>query len=171
MLLSRLSVTKEKDEKKITIQGKSMENQQSWKLLLSFKNATMIVCFFNLITVLFLLQGYYSSLSNNKLPRYQTDSVQLKYIRESEEVRRAFEPLELIKRVREIEQEAYVEPEMIKQKAGKQTAAVDLSKRLKDSRVTNDANSLKALEEWRIRMMARARQRALEKNGTSTSQT
>ncbi|KAF5202884.1 transmembrane protein [Thalictrum thalictroides] len=151
-----------------------MENHQqqhSWKLLLSFKNATMIVCFLNIITLFFLLQGFFSSLTNSKLPRNQSDSVQLRYITESEEMRRALEPLELIKRVKEIGQESYLEQETIKQKAGKQTAAVDLSKRLKDSRVTNEANSLKALEEWRTRMMARARQRALEKNGTSTSQT
>lgn len=45
--------------------------------------------------------------------------------------------------MREIEQEAYTEPEKIQQKEIKQTAAVDLSKRLKDFRSLNDAASLK----------------------------
>lgn len=80
------------------------------------------------------------------------------------------EPLELIKRIKEIEQEAFHEPETEVQQLPKQTAAVDLSKRLKDLRAMNDANSLKALEEWRKRKMERARQREMEKNGTVMSQ-
>ncbi|EEF34005.1 conserved hypothetical protein [Ricinus communis] len=53
------------------------------------------------------------------------------------------QPWKLIKRVKEIEQEAYVEQETVQQKDAKQTAAVDLSKRLKDFRAINDAASLK----------------------------
>ncbi|KAL4372187.1 hypothetical protein AHAS_Ahas06G0240700 [Arachis hypogaea] len=79
-------------------------------------------------------------------------------------------PLELIKRVREIEQDVYTESETAQKKDSKQTAAVDLSKRLKDIRSLNDAASLKALEEWRRRKMERARQRQMEKNGTTSSQ-
>jgi len=45
--------------------------------------------------------------------------------------------------VREIEQEGYTEPETAQKKDTKQTAAVDLSKRLKDFRSLNDASSLK----------------------------
>jgi hypothetical protein len=45
--------------------------------------------------------------------------------------------------VREIEQEGYTEPETAQKKDTKQTAAVDLSKRLKDFRSLNDAASLK----------------------------
>ncbi|PPR85862.1 hypothetical protein GOBAR_AA34827 [Gossypium barbadense] len=88
------------------------------------------------------------------------------YIKEAEEMRIAMQPLELIKRVKEIQREAYTEPETIQPKDAKQTAAVDLSKRLQDFRSLNDASSLKALEEWRKRKMERARQREMEKNGT-----
>uniref|UniRef100_A0A7N2LZ94 Uncharacterized protein n=1 Tax=Quercus lobata TaxID=97700 RepID=A0A7N2LZ94_QUELO len=97
-------------------------------------------------------------------------ATQIRYIKESEEIRLAMQPLELMKRVREIEQEVYAQPETVQQKDSKQTAAVDLSKRLKDFRSANDAASLKALEEWRKRKMDRARQRELGKNGTVTSQ-
>lgn len=79
-------------------------------------------------------------------------------------------PLELIKRVKEIQQEAYAKPETVKEKDTKQTVAGDLSKRLKDLRSVNDATSFKALEEWRKRKMERARLRELEKNGTLGSQ-
>lgn len=49
----------------------------------------------------------------------------------------------LLLQVKEIEQEVYVEPETVQQQDMKQTAAVDLSKRLKDLRSANDAASLK----------------------------
>lgn len=45
--------------------------------------------------------------------------------------------------VREIQQEKYVEQETDQQNEAKQTAAIDLSKRLKDFRSLNDAASLK----------------------------
>ena len=73
------------------------------------------------------------------------------------------EPVDLIRRVKEIEQEAYGEPGMSTTQEG--TAAVDLSKRLKDLRQGNDGSSQRALEEWRKRKMERARQRAIEKDG------
>ncbi|EXC27679.1 hypothetical protein L484_009703 [Morus notabilis] len=148
-----------------------MEGQQSWKPRLSFRNATIVLCLVNVISVLLLLQGFLSSASSrSKISTSQLTSAQLRYIKESEEIRLAMQPLELIKRVKEIQQEAYVEPETVKVKDTKQTAAADLSKRLKDLRSFNDANSLKALEEWRKRKMERARLRQLEKNETLASQ-
>ncbi|GMY26997.1 BAR domain-containing protein [Fagus crenata] len=148
-----------------------MEVAQSWRLKFSFRNATILVCLLNVLTALLLLQGFLSSYSSrNKITVSQFNSAQIRYIKESEEIRLAMQPLELIKRVREIEQEVYAQPDTVQQKDSKQTAAVDLSKRLKDFRAINDASSLKALEEWRKRKMDRARQRELEKNGTATSQ-
>ncbi|XP_015887741.1 uncharacterized protein LOC107422748 [Ziziphus jujuba] len=148
--------------------------QQAWRPRLSFKNATILVCLMNLITVLLLLQGFLSSSSSSssrsKFSSSEFNSVQLRYIRESEEIRLAMQPLELIKRVKEIQKEAYAEPERVQEKDVKQTAAAGLSKRLKDLRSLNDAASLKALEEWRKRKMERDRLRQLEKNGTAISQ-
>lgn len=45
--------------------------------------------------------------------------------------------------IKEIEQEAYAEPETVQHKDIKQTAAVDLSKRLQDIRSVNDVSSFK----------------------------
>ncbi|KAG4907139.1 hypothetical protein AAZX31_20G073500 [Glycine max] len=148
-----------------------MEVQQWWRLRFSFRNATMVVCFLNIITAIFLLHAFLTSAyTRNKFSNANSNSAQLNYIKESEEIRLAMLPVELIKRVREIEQEVYTEPETAQKKDTKLTAAVDLSKRLKDFRSLNDAASLKALEEWRKRKMERARQRELEKNGTTSSQ-
>uniref|UniRef100_A0A5B6Z5S5 Uncharacterized protein n=1 Tax=Davidia involucrata TaxID=16924 RepID=A0A5B6Z5S5_DAVIN len=144
--------------------------QQWWRVRFSFRNATIIVCFFNVVTVLLLLQGFLSASSNRKFATNQPNLVLLRYIKESEEIRHTMEPSELIKRVREIEQESYVEPELVKQKDTKQTAAVDLMSRLNNFHSYSDAASLRALEEWRKRKMERAKQRGLGKNGTVTSQ-
>ncbi|KAK6914178.1 hypothetical protein RJ641_021499 [Dillenia turbinata] len=145
-----------------------METQQSWRLKLSFRNATIFLCFFNVIAVLLLLQGFLSSYSSSF--NTNLNSVKLRSIRESEETRRAMQPLELIKRVKEIQQETYTEPEMLEPKETKQTSAIDLTKRLKDIRSLTDAGSVKALEEWRKRKTERQRLRELEKNRTITSQ-
>ncbi|KAL3507472.1 hypothetical protein ACH5RR_032854 [Cinchona calisaya] len=142
---------------------KAHQIQQWWRFRwLNFKNATIVVCLFNLLTALFLLQASFGKFSSS----HQPNSVLLRYIKESEEIRRAMIPVDLIKRVREIEKEAHVEPEAVKQKDNKQAAAVDLVSRLNNIRSYSDAGSLKAIEEWRKRKMERARQRELGKNGT-----
>ncbi|KAK4749161.1 hypothetical protein SAY87_026610 [Trapa incisa] len=135
----------------------------------SFRNATIAICFFNIIAALFLLQSFFCSVSSRSSPYgIHSNPAVLRHIKECEEIRLAMQPMELIKRVREIEQEAYTELEAVLKNSIKQTAAVDLSKRLKDFRSFNDASNLKALEEWRKRKMERARQRQMEKNGTAT---
>ncbi|OEL27277.1 hypothetical protein BAE44_0011703 [Dichanthelium oligosanthes] len=165
-----------------------MDAQPNWRSgtaasRLSYKNATIAVCAFNLLVAALLVRNYFSSWTRIT-GGDQFDSAQLWYIWESEELRRAMEPVDLIRRVKEIEQEAYGEHSMATQEDPKQTAAVDLSKRLKDLRAGNDGSSQKdcsyqlviglflnrviSLEEWRKRKMERARQRAIEKNGTSS---
>ncbi|XP_030477099.1 uncharacterized protein LOC115694116 [Syzygium oleosum] len=143
-----------------------MEMQQSWRMRFSFRNATLFVCFLNVVAALFLLQGFFTSFSASSRSA-RSNSAMLRYIKECEEIRLSMQPLALIKRVKEIQQEAYTEPETVQPK---QTAAIDLSKRLKDFRSFNDAASVKALEEWRKRKMERARQRELERNGTAAFQ-
>ncbi|XP_010542968.1 PREDICTED: uncharacterized protein LOC104816009 [Tarenaya hassleriana] len=147
-------------------------NHHPWRLRFSFKNATIVLTVINVLLVVFLLLGFLSSSSSRSgISSHQLDSALLRQIKEAEEIRLAMQPLELIKRVREIEQEVSAEQETEQQKDAKQNTAVDLSKRLKDFRALNDASSLKALEEWRKRKMERARQRELEKNGTLLSKT
>ncbi|KAJ4909516.1 hypothetical protein Rs2_04137 [Raphanus sativus] len=98
-----------------------------------------------------------------------SDYPRLRYIKEAREIRLAMQPLELIKRVKEIQQEAFAGRETEQQKDVKQNTAVDLAKRPKAFLPTNEESSLKALEEWRKRKMERARQRDLEKTGGVSS--
>ncbi|WMV48105.1 hypothetical protein MTR67_041490 [Solanum verrucosum] len=135
--------------------------QHRWRLRWSFKNATIIVTFFNIIAALFILHSFFSSSSST------TPSSVERYITEAEEIRRAMLPVELIKRVKEIQKEGHVEPDPLQQKDAKQTAAVDLISRLNNFRSYSDSGSVKVVEEWRKRKMERARQRELEKNGTT----
>ncbi|KAG6395266.1 hypothetical protein SASPL_145907 [Salvia splendens] len=174
--------------------------QHQWsravKSRLSYKNATILVCLFNITTVLLLLHGFLyspsskSPISNKAEINYVVYSVKQKvclllnldvllilcgtalyrHIKESEDIRRTLIPRDLIKRVREIGEDVYVETEQIPQKDAKQTAAVDLRSRLNNFRSYSDAGSNKALEEWRKRKMERARQRSLVKDGTASSQ-
>ncbi|GAB2295324.1 hypothetical protein Dimus_029496 [Dionaea muscipula] len=135
-----------------------METQQSWKMRYSFKNATIMVCSFNVAIAIFLVQKFLFPSSSRNSSNHP-DSVRLRYIKESEEIRQAMMPLELIRRVREIELEVNAKPEMVQQKDTKQTAALDLSKRFNNVRSFSYPASMKALEEWRKRKMERARQR------------
>ena len=41
-----------------------MELPQAWRTRLSFRNATVVVCFLNVVTALLLLQGFISSASS-----------------------------------------------------------------------------------------------------------
>jgi hypothetical protein len=41
-----------------------MEVPQSWRMRFSFRNATIVVCFLNVVTALLLLQGFLSSASS-----------------------------------------------------------------------------------------------------------
>ncbi|GMH28397.1 hypothetical protein Nepgr_030240 [Nepenthes gracilis] len=147
-----------------------METQQPWKMRFSFKNATIVVCLFNVVLALFVLRSFLFHSSFRRFPSNNPISVRLQYMKESEEIRRAMRPAELIRRVREIQQEVYAEPETVQQKDPKQTAAVDLSKRLTDLRSVSDAATTKALEEWRKRKMERARQRELGKSRAAAAQ-
>ncbi|CAM8924425.1 unnamed protein product [Rhodiola kirilowii] len=127
----------------------------------SYRNATVILSLFNLLLILLLLRDFSSSSPD------QLNSDQ--HVRESEKIRRSMQPLQLIKTVRDIELEnAQLETALHDDQ--KQTAAVDLSNRLKDIHSSNDAANVKALEEWRKRKMERARKREMERNSTITSQ-
>ncbi|VFR01565.1 unnamed protein product [Cuscuta campestris] len=138
------------------------QQQQWWKLRWSYRNATILVSSFNLIAALFFLQSFLFSSS----PSTRSTPVE-RYVKESLEIRRAMLPVDLIKRVKEIEEEAYIESEAVERKDGKQGAAVNLISRINNFRSYSDANGIKALEEWRKRKMERARKRELGKNGTS----
>ncbi|KAF8081172.1 hypothetical protein N665_0902s0025 [Sinapis alba] len=141
-----------------------------WLKRFSFKKATIALTIVNVLIFLFILRGFFTSSSSSSSSSPRIISAQLRFIKEAREIRLAMQPLELIRRVKEIQQEASAGYETGQQKdVVKQNTAVDLSKRLKAFLPTNEEASLKALEEWRKRKMERARQRDLEKTGGVSS--
>ncbi|KAL0697294.1 hypothetical protein Bca4012_053416 [Brassica carinata] len=145
---------------------------RQWLKRFSFKKATIALTIVNVLIFLFLLRGFFTSSSSSSSSSRRIISARLRYIKEAREIRLAMQPLELIKRVKEIQQEASEGHETEQQqKDVKHNTAVDLSKRLKAFLPTNEESSLKALEEWRKRKMERERQRDLEKIGCVSSKT
>nr|VDD53697.1 unnamed protein product [Brassica oleracea] len=102
---------------------------RQWLKRFSFKNATIALTIVNVLIFLFLLRGLFTSSSSSSSSSLESFQVsQLRYIKEAREIRLAMQPLELIKRVKEIQQEASLGHETdVKQN----TEAVDLSNGLK----------------------------------------
>jgi len=132
----------------------------------SFKQITILLCVFNVLAILLLLQSLLTPLfERHASHQSQHPPEQLKYIKEAEEIRRAMEPVDLIKRVKQIQLESesgvqsQSEKEILRQKQ-----ATELSKRLSDLRTAGDQ---KALEEWRKRKMERAKKREPINAGTN----
>ncbi|KAJ0236150.1 Uncharacterized protein HA466_0261430 [Hirschfeldia incana] len=136
-----------------------------WGKRFSFKKATIALTIVNVLIFLFLLRGFFTSSPSSSSSSHRIISARLRYIKEAREIRLAMQPLELIKRVKEIQQEASAGHEIEQQKDVMQNTTVDLSKRVKAFFPTNEELSLKALEEWR------KRKRDLEKTGGVSSKT
>nr|GMD62927.1 transmembrane protein, putative [Ipomoea batatas] len=117
-----------------------VQQQHWWKLRWSYRNATILVSLFNLIAALFLLQNFFfsaspSTKSNSGSPLlFQQSYLKLKGIY-----------VNLIKRVKEIENEAYIEVEPLEHKDVKQGAAVDLITRMNNIRSYSEASGMKVL--------------------------
>ncbi|XP_078427692.1 uncharacterized protein LOC144700150 [Wolffia australiana] len=128
----------------------------------SYKGATVVMCSINLFLSLLLLRGFLGVAPPPPLEADPEKAEVEKFIKESEEMRLAMEPVELINRLRMLEQERNTEPENLSQNdpgRNSRTAAADLSKRLHDLHTANDANGHKAVEEWLRRKIERDRAR------------
>ncbi|XP_073126743.1 uncharacterized protein [Henckelia pumila] len=139
-----------------------LQQQQYWRAvrsLLSYKNATIVVCLLNIVSALILLQGFLFPSPSSRLA--SSSKALYRNIKESEDIRRSMVPVDLIRRVREIRKDVSVESEPVKQKDVKQTAAEDLISRLNNFHSYSDVGNVKALEEWRKRKMERAKQRSM----------
>ncbi|XP_075478400.1 uncharacterized protein LOC142519330 isoform X1 [Primulina tabacum] len=141
-----------------------LQQQKYWRAvrsLISYKNATIVVCLLNIISALILLQGFLFPSPSSRLDSSNKGTALYRNIKESEDIRRSMVPVDLIRRVREIGKDVSVETESVKQKDVKQTAAEDLISKLNNFRSYSEAGNVKALEEWRKRKMERAKQRSM----------
>ncbi|GLJ06914.1 hypothetical protein SUGI_0052340 [Cryptomeria japonica] len=135
----------------------------------SYKHATIVICCLNVVTLIFLLQALLAPFYRKSQMR-QGIPERAKFVTAGEEIRRAMEPMDLIKRIKELQLESESASEnQIQRKVSRQNNAAEISKRLNDLRSSTDQNSQKALEEWRKRKMERAKKREMGKNATSTN--
>ncbi|XP_010943019.1 uncharacterized protein [Elaeis guineensis] len=146
----------------------------------SFKRITVAICCMNLVVALFLLRSLYISLrlDSTSGSDYNPSSAgkhaedQIKRIEESIRVRKASEPLELVKVVKKLRKEFAREekrrsklPQPLKQKL-----ANEILQRLKD--LDNNANMTEqraAVELWRVEKLEEAKQARYAKSRSNSS--
>ncbi|KAG7941512.1 hypothetical protein I3843_16G048200 [Carya illinoinensis] len=138
----------------------------------SYRKTTLVVCSINIVIALYVLRSLYSSLyiySGNvsrNIVNYTPD--QIRKMEESIRIRRASEPLELVKLVKELKEglsrgEVVVElPRPLKQKISD-----EILTRLKNLNVSaNVTEQREAVESWRREKLEAAKRRLANKGGT-----
>ncbi|KAJ7555163.1 hypothetical protein O6H91_05G024600 [Diphasiastrum complanatum] len=136
----------------------------------SYKKATIIMCTINVVAALYILHNLFhplyqqqSALGGNNYDgdlsgKYSPEK--LKRIKEAQEARLAVEPLELMKRVKEIQLEADLELSRDKEaKAARQRVASELAQRLKELKEINNQINQQALDVWRRKKLEEAKRR------------
>ncbi|EFJ24806.1 hypothetical protein SELMODRAFT_414240 [Selaginella moellendorffii] len=134
----------------------------------SYRRVTMLICTVNLIAVLYVLHSLLG-------PRYLSSSLasvargghatkyseeELQKIRESLEARKAVEPHELMRRVKEIQDEADSDVSRTKEIGNARQRAADvLAQRLKELKEVNNQINQQALEEWRKKRLEGVKKR------------
>ncbi|MED6107092.1 hypothetical protein PIB30_010813 [Stylosanthes scabra] len=151
------------------------------KWVCSYKKITLLVCFFNIAVALVCLRSLYASLyiysgsvGRNTL-RYKPDQIQK--MEESEQIRKAHKPVELIKWVKKFEEEISSEtmavelPQHLKQKI-----VDEVLQRLRSltSNRTNSSDSLgidierQAVESWRKERLTEIKLALVESTSSSS---
>ncbi|KAH9314145.1 hypothetical protein KI387_022772, partial [Taxus chinensis] len=95
---------------------------------------------------------------------------ELKRMQDAVRVRQASEPLDLIRRVQEIKEEAYRENVKAKRSQyAKEKLAKEVLQRLKELKASNNSNEQQALEEWRKKKLEEAKKHEATKYGANST--
>lgn len=156
--------------------GSGME--WSGRIKCSYKTATMVICAGNLVVALYVLHSLLtplyiitsSSLAGpaNDAHLFQEDEV--KRMREAIKVRQASQPVDLIRRVKEIEEESYRKD--VREKRSQSTTeklAQELLQRLNEFKGDGDSIEQQALEEWRKKKLEEVKKREAMKASVNSS--
>lgn len=149
-----------------------------------YKRTTALLCACNLIAVFCILYALFtatsSSLSATRVSWYRpqagsrsTDAEVARLQESFEARRRAMEPVELIKRVKEIQEESSrAEMRNLRSATARKKYAADLSERLKQLKEANATKNQEALEEWQRKKIEFKRNvgRIRNKNGQNRSE-
>ncbi|OUZ99833.1 hypothetical protein BVC80_7091g4 [Macleaya cordata] len=147
-------------------------------LCCSYKRTTIVICSINFVAALYILHSLYTSFyifSNNaSSPNYTAKFTedQIKRMEESIRIRKAAEPLELIKVVKEIKEESSREEGVVElSRPMKQNIADEILQRLKglNHSATVSEQRAEALEIWRKQKLEEANQLQLGKENLSST--
>ncbi|KAL5558888.1 hypothetical protein UlMin_035099 [Ulmus minor] len=130
-------------------------NQGRSKWGCSYKRTTLIVCLINIVVALYVLHSLYASLyiysdnDSRAVVEYSPD--QIRKMEESVRIRRAAEPLELVKLVKKLEKELWGEIMLVELPQHlKQSITDEVISRLKTlSANANSSEQREAVESWR----------------------
>ncbi|KAI5064874.1 hypothetical protein GOP47_0019569 [Adiantum capillus-veneris] len=143
----------------------------------SLRIATLVVCCFNIVAAIYLLQSFIGPLfsSPSSAPFSAGVSVrnthssstaapytpeQLDRIKEAISIWRAAEPVDLINRVKEIQEESAGVYGLKETRSEKKPGAMGLVERLKEIRDSKSKTDQEALEEWRRKKLEEAKRRS-----------
>ncbi|KAL3688871.1 hypothetical protein R1sor_015180 [Riccia sorocarpa] len=143
----------------------------------SYKRATALVCAINVLAAIYMLHGVFGprygqiprSVPLTRLP-FRNGTLVLKYtkdeierIKQAHDARKAAEPVDLMRRVKEIEEESLREAVKDKEtEETKQKVAAELAERLRELRGNQNQHQSEALDEWRRKKIEEAKKRGLE---------
>ncbi|TYG63309.1 hypothetical protein ES288_D06G019400v1 [Gossypium darwinii] len=139
----------------------------------SYKRITLIVCFVNIVIALFVLRSLYSSLyiysNKDNVVKYTPD--QIRKMEESDKIRRASEPIELVKLVKRIKHELSSDESLAElPRAVKHKITDEILQRLRSLRPNASiSDQQEAVETWRKEKLKEAKTLALGGEGLNST--
>ncbi|XWS21165.1 hypothetical protein CRYUN_Cryun30bG0032000 [Craigia yunnanensis] len=139
----------------------------------SYKRITLIVCSVNIVIALYVLRSLYSSLyiysNNDNVVKYTPDHI--RKMEESIKIRRASEPIELVKFVKRLKHEFWSEESVDElPQAVKHKITDDILRRLRSLRPNaNISEQQEVVETWRKEKIKEAKKLALGGEGLNST--
>ncbi|GKV04660.1 hypothetical protein SLEP1_g16789 [Rubroshorea leprosula] len=154
------------------------EGRGKWGLglssgLCSYKRTTLIVCLLNIVIALYVLRSLYASLyvysNNGNVVEYSPD--QIRKMEESIRIRRASEPIQLLKLVKQLKHEFSKENSVVElPRAVKQRITDEVLQRLRGLKANaNMSEQREAVERWRTERLEDAKKLAIVREGLNST--
>ncbi|KAJ0026047.1 hypothetical protein Pint_08806 [Pistacia integerrima] len=139
----------------------------------SYKKTTLIVCSINIVIALYVLRSIYGSIyvfSNNDLNVVKYTPEQIRKMEESIRIRRANEPIELVKLLKESKQDFSEELMVELPRPVKERMTDEILRRLRSLNATGDEDAQReAVESWRKEKLEEAKQLSVGRQGMNST--
>ncbi|XP_031271492.1 uncharacterized protein LOC116129895 [Pistacia vera] len=139
----------------------------------SYKKTTLIVCSINIVIALYVLRSIYGSIyvfSNNDLNVVKYTPDQIRKMEESIRIRRANEPIELVKLLKESKQDFSEESMVELPRPVKERMTDEILRRLRSLNATGDEDAQReAVESWRKEKLEEAKQLSVGRQGMNST--